>query len=430
MNSTDHRESTCRGADVPGETVHAIEALCRRIGHAPATGASIDEMLSALSNSLERTLVEHQGMAEELLSAYEQLGAVFEVTRKWHLFCNEHQVVDSVVEILSNSFSERFVGSVRQSPDGTWQTANVPGPSSEWLAQVLDKTVLNGSALAEPVPHAGDDVAEVLAAPVIADGLVVCAVVITRTATLPEFRAVDLLLVDSLSTFCADLIRNLRLVREVHSLSVAVVRSLVSAVDQKDEYTCGHSLRVAYFAHRLGVKIGMTEDELRMLQWSALLHDVGKIGIRDSVLKKPGKLTPEEFEHIKEHPVRSYQVVKGIPQLSNALDGILHHHERYDGKGYPHGLVGENIPLQARVIQIADVFDALTSNRAYRSAFSWEQALNIIAEEAGTAVDPSLQPEFDALMRDELHESPSAWSRMIDEANRFTCESEGDVIAG
>ena len=201
--------------------------------------------------------------------------------------------------------------------------------------------------------------------------------------------------------------------------STAMVRSLVSAVDQKDEYTCGHSNRVAYYATLLGRALGLEEDEMRMLQWSALLHDVGKIGIRDDVLKKRGRLTKEEFEHIKEHPVRSYRVVQEVPQLTRALDGVLYHHEHYDGSGYPVGLRGEEIPLQARIIQIADVFDALTSNRAYRAAYDWRRALEILRDEAGRTVDPHLQRVFDRLLRGRLEGRQGAWEEMVRQAEQF-----------
>jgi HD-GYP domain-containing protein (c-di-GMP phosphodiesterase class II) len=156
-----------------------------------------------------------------------------------------------------------------------------------------------------------------------------------------------------------------------------------------------------------------------MLQWSALLHDVGKIGIRDAVLKKEGKLNDEEFTHIKEHPVRSHKVVQQIPQLQAALDGVLYHHERYNGTGYPAGLKGEQIPLQARIIQIADVFDALTSNRAYRPAFDWGQALDILKKEAGKTVDPHLQPTFDRLLRGIVERDPDSWTKLVARANAF-----------
>ncbi|MCH7840157.1 MAG: HD-GYP domain-containing protein [Planctomycetes bacterium] len=281
--------------------------------------------------------------------------------------------------------------------------------------------------------HAGSSespdvaIAEVMAAPIFAGTALVCTIVLARSNGSPDFRASDMLLVESLSSFCGDLIRNQRLVREMRSMSVAMVRSLVSAVDQKDEYTCGHSLRVGYYATELGKRLKLRDVDLQMLQWSALLHDVGKIGIRDDVLKKEGKLTEEEFAHIKEHPVRSHRVIQEVPQLADALSGILHHHEHWNGKGYPSGLKGQDIPLQARIIQMADMFDALTSNRSYRQAFSWQKALEILAAEAGATVDPKLQMVFDQMIREQLEDDSEAWDRMVERAGRFAhIRAQGD----
>ena len=232
-----------------------------------------------------------------------------------------------------------------------------------------------------------------------------------------------MLLLKSLTAFCGDLIRNQRLVRELRTVSMSTVRALVNAVDQKDEYTSGHSMRVAYYATSLAREIGLDAGEIQMLQWSALLHDVGKIGIRDEVLKKPGKLTVEEFAHIQEHPVRSFQVVRGVPQLAKALDGILYHHERYDGSGYPEGLAGETIPLQARIVQVADIFDALTSTRSYRAAHEWSKALDILREEAGQTIDAALQQVFDKMIRSRVSKAPDEWQKMFDCAERFATET-------
>ena len=201
-------------------------------------------------------------------------------------------------------------------------------------------------------------------------------------------------------------------------MSVTMVRALVSAVDQKDTYTSGHSIRVAFYTTLLGRAFGLSEEDMKMLRWSALLHDVGKIGIRDDVLKKTGKLTKEEFDHIKEHPVRSYQVVRGISYLAGALDGVLYHHERIDGTGYPEGLVGINIPLQARIIQVADIFDALTSSRSYRSAYGWDRALKILREGSGTTSDPHLLKLFERAVRDAIGNDPDGWARLIERAER------------
>lgn len=167
-----------------------------------------------------------------------------------------------------------------------------------------------------------------------------------------------------------------------------VIVALVEAVEAKDAYTRGHTQRVAVWATRVGEELGLSPERLRVLHRSAMLHDLGKIAVPDSILNKPGRLTPEEVSIIQDHPVRGYLIVRNVRSLRLEIGGIRSHHERLDGSGYPDGLVGEAIPLEARVIAVADVFDALTSARAYRSAGTVEWALEVIEQEAGSKLDP------------------------------------------
>lgn len=389
-----------------------------------ADGADLSAALDGLSGALHQVQQEHAGLTEELLGVYEQLGIVFEVTRKLPTVQNEAMVVYLFLDSLRRTYQGRTVGVGLRDDTGAWQVRGegielVPG-----LKALLDRTTERSIVLVEPAPdHPPPGTpAEIMVGSVFAGGDFVCAMVLARPTDAPPFRASDMSLLETLTVFCGDLIRNHRLVRQLRDMSIAMVRALVNTVDQKDEYTSGHSLRVAYYATMLARDLVLDETQLQMLEWSALLHDVGKIGIRDGVLKKEGKLTDEEFTHMKERPVRSHKVVQQVPQLAEALAGVLHHHERYDGSGYPSGLQGENIPLQARIIQIADVFDALTSNRSYRAAFSWEKALQIMAEEAGKTVDPQLQKRFDGLIRTIVEGRPGAWERLVDQASRFSQE--------
>lgn len=374
--------------------------------------AEVDAMLDSVSSSVEQIQVESAGMADELLCLYEQIGVIFDVTRRLPDVHREDDILDLFIRSLRRSFDQRYVTLARRPVGATgqplegggWRLKDADIPLTDWLATVLEKCANRARVSVEAPPTGAlpPSLQEIMLGPITSGSQVVGILILARTAEAVAFRSGEMLLLESLTTFCGDVIRNHRLMAELRQMSVAMVRSLVNAVDQKDEYTSGHSVRVAFYATMLGKCVHLPPEELRMLQWSALLHDVGKIGIRDDVLKKPGKLTDEEFAHIKEHPVRSHRVVEGIPQLAAALDGILYHHERYDGRGYPSGLAGENIPIQARIIQVADVFDALTSSRSYRPAYSWPEALEIMRKDAGTAIDPKLQPIFDAAIRDEL----------------------------
>jgi putative two-component system response regulator len=160
-----------------------------------------------------------------------------------------------------------------------------------------------------------------------------------------------------------------------------VIIALAAAIDQRDPYTAGHSERVSYYAEMLGAAVGLSSEEREILRYGGLFHDIGKIAIRDDVLLKPGKLTPEEYREIQRHPVAGRDLLKNMRTLESAMPVVYHHHERYDGSGYPEGLKGESIPLLARVASIADVYDALTTKRPYREALTRAQALELMQDE-------------------------------------------------
>ncbi len=166
------------------------------------------------------------------------------------------------------------------------------------------------------------------------------------------------------------------------------IADLVDAIEWKDVYTLGHVRRVASFAVMTGKELGLSTLELRNLALAAQMHDVGKIGVPDRILTKPGRLTPEEFAVIREHVARGAEIAASVPALRAASDGIRYHHERMDGKGYPDGLAGEAIPLQARIVAVADAFDAMTSGRVYQPAVSREEAIAELEATAGSHFDP------------------------------------------
>lgn len=173
-----------------------------------------------------------------------------------------------------------------------------------------------------------------------------------------------------------------------------VITSLVNALEARDPYTMGHSQRVCNYALRLADRLGWDKEEKEKLRKAALLHDLGKIGIPDSILHKPGGLTDEEFDFIKKHEVIAVKILEPIKDVADILDWILYHHERWDGKGYPHGLGGNAIPLASQVISIADVFDALTTGRDYKQALSYEESMSEIVRGKGSQFKPELVDVF------------------------------------
>jgi len=187
---------------------------------------------------------------------------------------------------------------------------------------------------------------------------------------------------------------------ENRELFMGSIRMLAAAIDEKDPYTRGHSGRVAKYSIILAEYLSFSSEELDKLRISALLHDVGKIGVDDRVLKKPGKLTEEEFDLMKQHTVKGANIMRPVAQLKDVLPGIELHHERMDGQGYPYGLQGDQIPMMARIIAVADTLDAITTNRPYQSAMDLEYALERIRSLAVTRFDPQVVAALETAIRD------------------------------
>ncbi|MCI0681094.1 MAG: response regulator [Gemmataceae bacterium] len=186
--------------------------------------------------------------------------------------------------------------------------------------------------------------------------------------------------------------------RELRRTFFSAIDCLVRTLEARDRYTSGHSLRVRDYSARLGQRLGLSPRRLKRLSLAAKLHDIGKVGLAEGILNKPTALSPEEYSNVRDHPVIGERILAPIIRSQEVLAAIRHHHERFDGNGYPDGLRGADIPYLARVITLADCFDALTSSRAYRAALSPKAALDIMRSEAGRQFDPDMLPAFVSLV--------------------------------
>jgi len=218
-----------------------------------------------------------------------------------------------------------------------------------------------------------------------------------------DFDSVDSKLLSAIGNESAIYLENAMLYGDVHDLMMGLLHSLTSAVDAKDAYTCGHSERVALLAQYMAAKASLVDAQVERIYMAGLLHDVGKIGIPESVLQKTGRLTAEEFELMKRHCQIGARILADVKQMEDIVPGVLHHHERYDGRGYPMGLSGRDIPVMGRIICLADCFDAMTSNRTYRKALPLEVALTEIRRCSGTQFDPALAEMLLQIPVDHLH---------------------------
>ena len=192
-----------------------------------------------------------------------------------------------------------------------------------------------------------------------------------------------------------------QILMDLSELFYKTIKSIAHALDAKDEYTHGHSMRVTLYSLALAKCLDLPDSLMEEIETAGLLHDIGKIAIPEKILQKPGKLTDEEFEIIKKHPELGEHLINGIEKLKLISNWLKYHHERYDGKGYPEGLVGETIPISSRIIAVADTYDAMTSTRSYRPALSHEEAISEIERCGGTQFDPKLAEIFVSI-RDEI----------------------------
>jgi GAF domain-containing protein len=227
-----------------------------------------------------------------------------------------------------------------------------------------------------------------------------------------EFGTVEASLMHSVAAILGIHSGNAELYQQQREFFASVVQALTSAIDAKDPYTCVHSDRVARVAVRLAQRLGCERRQTETVYLAGLLHDVGKIGIDDNVLRKPGKLTESEYEHIKTHAEIGHRILVDIKQLEDVLPVVLHHHEQWDGGGYPHGLAGEAIPFLARVVAVADAFDAMGSDRPYRQGMSDDKLDAVLRDGAGKQWDASVVDAFFDV-RDEIREISKAQNKSV-----------------
>ncbi len=194
-------------------------------------------------------------------------------------------------------------------------------------------------------------------------------------------------------------LQSVRLFEDRESLFMGILTALSRSIDAKSRWTAGHSERVASYSERIGKALSLSVEEMRTLSIASLLHDIGKIGVPEHILDKPGRLTNEEFAAIKIHPAKGAEIIGDIPFYDTIKNGILYHHERWNGSGYPSGLAGESIPIHARIMAVADVYDAMTGDRPYRKGMTRSRAEEFFIDNKGAMFDPMLVDVFLEILR-------------------------------
>lgn len=234
--------------------------------------------------------------------------------------------------------------------------------------------------------------------PILSDGNVIGVLVAAnKQGNDSDASSVDIKLLSATAAQLAIFLENALLYEDLNATFLGTLEALTATIDAKDKYTCGHSQRVALLTAQLAEQYGLDPDQVDRFRIAGLVHDIGKIGVPEHVLTKLGGLTNGEFDEMQKHPEIGAKILKDIPQMEDILGGVLHHHEKFSGGGYPQGISGEDIPLVARMIALADTFDAMSSSRTYRNAMNREAVLNEMTSVVGSQFDPELATIFFAL---------------------------------
>ncbi len=346
------------------------------------------------------------GMDEQLRSVQSRLAAVYEATQ---IISSERDITKVLAQVMDQLFSlvpgQNGVILLRDTNTGELTTEYVVTGTGQNEVTISSSIVQRSNEQGEAVityNAAADDrfdsgmsiitqnITSAMCVPLAHQGVTLGVIYIDNRGATHAFSQSDLQLMVALSQAAAIAIRNAQYVAQLEQAYQDTLIVLSNAIELRDHYTVGHTWRVTRFAMEIGKRLGWDEEKLDECEMGGILHDVGKIAIDDAILRKPGGLTSEEFAKMKVHPERGARLMQDVEFLMPLIPYALYHHERWDGKGYPFGLSGENIPMEGRVLAVADTLDAMTSNRPYRKGMDPAVALEEIQKMAGTQFDPQI----------------------------------------
>ncbi|MCP3905312.1 MAG: HD domain-containing protein [Planctomycetes bacterium] len=421
----------------PRAVLELVEGLLGSAGdeleHA-SVGSSPETLDPSPSPSAGPTPIESLG--RQLSETYEEMNLLYTIIQSMTKMQRPERFVQQTCDELLATLSYRWIGTVFaetttriKSLAGRSFSTGTPLAANEDLIELGVRLAAETGAPRVLEPATDPDHTQyggfghpVLVHPIMCDGESIGVLIAGgKEGEDTSASSVDMKLLGATASTTAIFLENAALYADLNATFLGTVEALTASIDAKDAYTCGHSQRVAQLTQQLAAAAGFDEQFVARTKIAGLVHDVGKIGVPERVLLKPGKLDAEEFGWIRRHPEMGYTILKDIPLLEDVLPGVLHHHERWDGRGYPAGLAGEDIPLLGRLIALADAFDAMSSDRTYRTRLERPQVLAEITAETGTQFDPDFAPIFIGLDFDE-------YDRLVTEHQlRFSPVASGDA---
>ena len=397
-------------------------------------GVAAESEVARLSAMFERLWSDRQAregreqtleqVGRELAETWEEINLLYSITDKMTMEARPHRFAAQACSELLHTLPYRWVAAYIDR-DGSGEgrlivSGDAPRDRSslrEILSGIATRDNLDGPLMAGTL--SGDDpeldalgVAGI-AHPIGRDDRAVGLLVAGDKEGADETpSSVDIKLLAAASAHIGIHLENAGLFEDMNTMFLGMLEAITASIDAKDRYTCGHSRRVALLTRQLAESMGLDPSTIQRMHIAGLVHDVGKIGVRESVLCKQGRLSNDEYAEVRRHPEIGWNILKDIPNFDDILDGVRHHHERWDGGGYPSGIIGSDIPLPARLIALADTFDAMCSTRTYRAAMARDEVLAEMGAGAGSQFDPELVPLF-------LKLDFSEWESLI-EAHRGT----------
>jgi response regulator RpfG family c-di-GMP phosphodiesterase len=368
--------------------------------------------LEEIAEKIRRALVNKQLEEENLL--FSKLVSLHEVTKilasTYEVVELNHMVLDFSVKIakadggslmfVESASSLRLAECTKNLPREFWEQG-IFSTVSRWVTQNEEPFVMEAGTTKgqEGFPPLPPEVQAYIAFPLKTPQRTIGVINLIRHRAKNPFSNVDLEIINVLASQASISIENVKLYQNIRDNYLKTIRAFALAVEAKDRYTHGHSENVMKYTVVIAKHLGLPDADIENAKYAGLLHDIGKIGVSELILNKPGRLTPTEFDEIKRHPSLGANIIADVPFFQPLVPLVLHHHEFYDGNGYPSGIKGEQIPFGARILAVADAYEAMTSDRPYRRSLTQQVAFDILVKGKGKQFDPHMVDAFHDIMR-------------------------------